>query len=308
MKKKISNIICRLLFLLIIPLFITIVFTGIHNQLPDQIDSTNIITLKHDEISEAISSDEYILGVTAGFLSDWDYQEAGSSELVKLYGVIINTYMKNTNPSSVAASDDFDLVYLDQQQRKNLWGSAAAQNEKLLKGWLSDVSGIIITFEGEPVIPFFHRLSAGATRIAGYPYLISADTSHDIENPDFLNVSVIPFSDFCSTLTAKYPDCPITPDNLEASLQILSKDNAGYVTEIIAANTSLSGEEFADIFNLPSSAFTIIYQENSLKIVTKGIGHGYGVSINHAAYLASKQYTYDEILKYFYYNIELENV
>jgi stage II sporulation protein D len=177
----------------------------------------------------------------------------------------------------------------------------------MLSAWLSEVYGLVIKSNGEIITPYFHKLSAGATRTGPFSYLICADTSRDLENSDFLSVTELTYSQFCETILQKYPDCGISEEHPQDFIQIISRDDAGYVTKILIGSITISGEEFADLFDLSSPSFTITYPQNALKIVTKGIGHGYGISLNYASYLAANQNTYDTIISYFYDNIEITN-
>lgn len=269
-------------------------------------EQTSYVQIHSTAASQSVERAEYVLGVTAGLLGDWDYETAGTSELAKMYGVLTNTYMALKSQSAlVMDADDFDLNYINPDLRKKLWGERYAQQEKMLSTWLSEVSGLVIKSEGKVITPYFHLLSAGATRKGPFSYLINADTSGDLENTDFLHVIEFSADEFYAVFAARHPECGLSPDSLVNTLQIISRDEAGYVTKLQAGSVTLSGEEFADIFELPSPSFTITFLDKNLKIITKGIGHGYGVSLNHAVYLAEKQYPYDTILGYFYDNIEI---
>ena len=46
---------------------------------------------------------------------------------------------------------------------------------------------------------------------------------------------------------------------------------------------------------------------NKVYITTKGYGHGVGLSQYGANEMAKSGYTYDEILKYYYKNIDINN-
>ena len=61
------------------------------------------------------------------------------------------------------------------------------------------------------------------------------------------------------------------------------------------------------MLNLRSTDFDIDINEN-IKITTRGYGHGVGMSQNGANEMAKQGYTYDQILKYYYQNINIENL
>ena len=68
----------------------------------------------------------------------------------------------------------------------------------------------------------------------------------------------------------------------------------------------MSGEEIANRLDLNSSCFFIDENEEKIKIVTKGQGHGLGLSIYGAWNMAKDGKDYIEILKYYYEGVEIE--
>ena len=69
-----------------------------------------------------------------------------------------------------------------------------------------------------------------------------------------------------------------------------------------------SGEKFREALNLPSGCFTLHDQEDQLKITTKGVGHGVGMSQYTANSMAKEGKKYKEILAYFYEGTEQKQV
>ena len=69
----------------------------------------------------------------------------------------------------------------------------------------------------------------------------------------------------------------------------------------------MSGDDFMNLFQINSPSFTLTFQEQSLKIITKGIGHGYGISLTHALRMAKEGNTYTDIVQFFYENVEIKN-
>ena len=49
-------------------------------------------------------------------------------------------------------------------------------------------------------------------------------------------------------------------------------------------------------------------KENTIEITTKGYGHGVGMSQHGANNMAKLGYTYEEILKYYYHDIKIDNI
>lgn len=68
----------------------------------------------------------------------------------------------------------------------------------------------------------------------------------------------------------------------------------------------MTGEEFRNCLNLNSSCFYLKEVENKIRIVTKGLGHGLGLSQYGANELAKEGKTYQEILQYYYKDVSIE--
>ena len=70
----------------------------------------------------------------------------------------------------------------------------------------------------------------------------------------------------------------------------------------------MSGEEFRKNYNLASSCFSVHEYEGKIRITTRGVGHGIGLSQNTANKMAEKGESAEEILKYFYEGCEIQEV
>ncbi len=141
----------------------------------------------------------------------------------------------------------------------------------------------------------YHKISCGTTRSAkeienGTPaYLVSAKCQEDILEQGFINVFYF------------------TKRELGGTVKVRSRFDSGYVKSVEIKGEKqilLKGEEFRRKFSLPSSCFYIEEQESKYRIVTKGCGHGFGLSQSMANVLAKKGKKAKEIIKYFYKNVD----
>ena len=84
-------------------------------------------------------------------------------------------------------------------------------------------------------------------------------------------------------------------------------DAAGYVAQMPLCGQVFTGTKLRNAFSLRSAAFTVAYDpgENAFVFTTHGYGHGVGMSQNGAKHLAEQGKSYEEILRYFYQNIEI---
>lgn len=182
--------------------------------------------------------------------------------------------------------------YYTPVQQEKLWGYESWEHyrEKCELAAKATI-GKLLTVEGKlPELPY-HAVSAGKTRDgsvlgADYNWLESADCPKDVEAPEYLHIR------------------EWEPDALPEDMEIVSRDSSGYVTDLNVSGTILGGEEFRARYGLESSCFSVERTSDKLRIVTKGCGHGLGLSMYQANCFAEQGWEYTEILSYFYKNAE----
>jgi stage II sporulation protein D len=68
------------------------------------------------------------------------------------------------------------------------------------------------------------------------------------------------------------------------------------------------GDSFRNTYDLASSCFELQKFEQTTRVITKGVGHGLGLSQYTANEMAKEGKTYQEILQYFYEGTEMVEV
>ena len=104
--------------------------------------------------------------------------------------------------------------------------------------------------------------------------------------------------EFCNKLNI---DC----NNITISNEI--RDNSNRIKEITINNKIFLGTDIRHLLSLRSTDFKIEIN-NNIKIITNGYGHGVGMSQYGANLLAKEGYNYQDILKYYYKDIEIEEL
>ena len=109
------------------------------------------------------------------------------------------------------------------------------------------------------------------------------------------------FLETCKTL---FPDTGIKDPS---EIVVEERDKSDYVLRMKAGEKECTGEEFRSAFSLSSSCFTLTELGDQVRIVTRGIGHGIGMSQNMAQVMADAGKDYRQILSYFYQGAEVES-
>lgn len=317
MKKIITCFILSTFIILMIPYTITMAMTGVTGQEPVEVipyDGRVVIVESSGEVSKNLDYSQYLVGMVARNLVSfgdeiWDYPE-----FIKVNCVVANTLMTASFPNDEMISEDFlSEYYIADEELQKLWGDNYSERMNIIKNALNETKGLVITYNGTPIKPFYHLISNGMTRTftdgAQYPYLKSVNTNKDLEEKGFLSVRPYTDTEFINTINDAFCDSGLDKNttSLKEIIQIISRDETGYVTRLQIGNLLMSGDDFMNLFHINSPAFTLTFQDDSLKIITKGIGHGYGISLSHALYMARQGSVYTDIIQNFYENVEIKN-
>ena len=174
-----------------------------------------------------------------------------------------------------------------------------------LENCLIDTEGEVLTYQGQEVEAPYFAVSAEKTRGTELPYLKSVESIWDITSEDFLKVEFYDAGELVDTCNQAFPEAGLTAEDWVNTLVVTEREESGYVKTIQVGNSSVSGEEFRKAFSLNSACFYIREIDGRVRIVTKGLGHGYGLSIYGANEMAKEGKTYQEILSYYYSGIEI---
>ncbi len=88
-------------------------------------------------------------------------------------------------------------------------------------------------------------------------------------------------------------------------IKILDYTESGRVKTIKIGTKELSGVEARKIFGLRSSNFSVTIDGDNIKFSVIGYGHGVGLSQSGSDVLAKQGYKCDEIIKYYFKDIEI---
>lgn len=313
MREKLIEGIIIFLVTLLVPYFVTLALTGKNPSFGlkkiEKGDKT--ITIISGETSDGISNtiteelgiDQYIVGVIPYYMPP-----SFEDEAFKIQAVLLRTYIeKEIGDASSITSKDLNLPYMSFEEMRKNWGEDkfAAIYKRYEKAVL-DTKGEVIGYQGQLIEPFFHSVSAGVTRgKEGYEYLHSVESPNDVQADNYLALSMISKSDFLNKIKELYPDYEIAEEELVSLLTLEASDSTGYINRVKVGDIIINADLFLENFDLQSLAFIIEEYNDNLRIISRGIGHGLGVSLYGANQLALKGKNYIDILNHYYVNIEI---
>lgn len=213
---------------------------------------------------------------------------------------------------TVYLSNDVSVCqgYLTRQQAKEVYGEEYDTTYKKVRAAAAWGAGKIITYKNEPIYAVYHRTSSGKTNTAAdvwgrdFPYLRGVDSSWDRDEPNFSRANEMTDEQVRELLTAYNPQMrvPLSSDEWFTDTVF---NSAGYVSRIRLGENLLSGGDVWRILGTSSTCFNITHTGGVFTVMTRGVGHGVGLSQSGAEYMAKKGHTAEEILAYYYPNTTL---
>ncbi|WP_312123843.1 stage II sporulation protein D [Lysinibacillus boronitolerans] len=255
---------------------------------------------------EKIPLETYITGVVAA-----EMPVSFKKEALKAQAIAARTYaLKTTNYGKIAIAPTVaKQVFYDEEQRKANWASNFLGNEKKIVEAINETQGQVILYNNELITAMFHSTSNGKTESAyGYggndiPYLQSVASISDQASPKFEAVQEW-------TLAQWNKLWPIQWQPSDFNRIQLFYNDSGRVERLQLGNNVWTGREVRTLLGIPSTDFTIIFNANKRKVQvkTQGYGHGVGMSQYGAEAMANEGKTADEILHYYYQDIEIKKI
>ncbi|BDZ84147.1 stage II sporulation protein D [Claveliimonas bilis] len=287
MRQKLKKMGCYIIIIVLLPYVVTVFLNGPSIETAAPADEMEVM-VKQGEKEIQLPLDEYGIGRMAKEIPA-SYEE----EAIKVQAILVRTavykQLKEEGSEAVLADD-----FWTEKEMKEEWGSRKFSEyyRKMENAWQETEGQVVMCGEELANTPFT-RLTNGSTRdgkeVLGsedYPYLKIKECPLDIESKDQIRT--------------------VTTEDMDA--EIKETDTAGYVTSVRVGEETMSGEEFREKYKLDSSCFILQKYDGKMRITTRGVGHGLGLSQYTANEMAKEEKTTEEILQYFFEGTEIREV
>ncbi len=264
-----------------------------------------IVTLEN---GDQIDGEDFVIGMAASELS-----YAREEEALKAWVIVCRTnFVKAVGDKKEVKAEDLSLDYisedeLEQNNGRKVW----LELNNRLEEASEETFGQVLCYGGSLIDALYHPVSIGKTVSASeiysvdVPYLISVDSSQDVESEEYMDVKIMSYKDCVKMLSdAGYTE---TEESCKNNLKIEKQTENGFVQSVKTKDNKWTGEEWKDIFSLNSTNFYLENYGDRLRIVTIGKGHGMGMSLYGANALAQKDLSAATILSYYYPGTELQD-
>lgn len=264
---------------------------------------TIIVNLKSNGQEYNLNLEEYIIGVVS-----CEMPASFNIEALKAQAVASRTFVlkrEKNNTYSIENSINHQC-YNNKTQLKAKWGNNYEKYYSKIKESVYNTRGEYLSYNGKIINVFYFAMSNGYTEDCEYvfrehkDYLKSVESKWEVNRNDFIDKKEFTEQQVLNKL--KINEKRIT------TLKILSRTKTNRVNKIKINNKIIKGTVFRKKLNLKSTDFDIIKSEKTIKIVTRGYGHGVGMSQYGANGMAIEGNNYKQILKYYYQKVKIKNV
>lgn len=340
MKKPIIFLIGTMIFCILLPVLISVLFYGKNEVASSEIakkitqkseqkkDTYETVDSKSPTIAvyhcskntiEKMDIETFLYGVVASEMSSDFSEEALKAQAIAARTYIIykmeNNMTQGHNGADICTNSNHCQAYASYDELKNKKGDEWMKNSyPKIKQAVDDTKGHILTYDDKAILPLYFSTSGGKTENSEevfseqYPYLKSVSSPYEEQSPKYYTETKINKNDFVNLLKKNYSSISISIENLDKVVKILDRTAAGSVNNIQVGNKKITGRNMRTIFGLNSSNFDIGFNKDTVIFKVRGYGHGVGMSQWGAEGMAQKNYKYDEILLHYYTDTKIKDI
>ncbi|MBR5571365.1 MAG: stage II sporulation protein D [Oscillospiraceae bacterium] len=286
-------------------------------ELPSNGDGEHTLLLWEEGTVREMAVEEYLRGVLRAEMGGAFHMEA-----LKAQTVAERTYLyyqmeagaKAAHPSAdVCVDPGCCTAYLSEEGAREKWGAVFEEYEENIHRAVSETDNQVMYYGGEPIMAVFHSSSAGVTATSGevwtadLPYLVSVESPESADTvPNYYSVNTFSAEEFRKLFTARYPEAKLTGAAASWISDVIRSDT-GRVESAVVGGVAVTGQEMRSVFSLRSTAFTVETDAETVTFRVTGYGHGVGMSQYGANTLAQEGKTWQEILRWYYTGITIDD-
>lgn len=302
--KKILLLTCTIILIpyLVINLFVR------DDEMKFQYTSNMQVRVKRTESDEIVNVpfEDYIIGVLAGEMPVTFEKEALKAQAVAARSYVMKQMVYNKDKDYDVVDTVTNQVYLDNTYLQSVWKEDYTEKMNKIKTAVLETYNEYLDYKGQVADALFFSTSVGYTENSEevfsntVPYLRSVSSEWDEISPVYQVNYTFTLDEFYDKLDLPYQSTIIVEKTKTTS--------TGRVKQVRINGTSLEGGTVVTKLNLKSNHFTISQDGNTVHIITKGYGHGVGMSQYGAQGMALKGYNYQEILSYYYQGTSIKKI
>lgn len=299
-KVGICIVVIVLVVSVILPCVITMSWSGRVGMADSSLQKIGVDVVMKD--GKKMDVEEFIPCVIMSQLGD-----NGQDEAIKAQMVLVRTrILRKAGTNKSVDVEDINFSYITYEQLNEMYGDDFNKIYNHLMELENATKHQVIKYNGEIINPVYHSVSAGKTRDGKKDYLKAVESEADITAEDFLYIEYYTPDEFEELLKKIDDKIVINKENPMEGISILAEDETGYISEVNIGELKISGDDFYKKLKLNSPCFIIEKFNEVVRIVTKGKGHGKGLSICGAEAMAREGSGYKDILMHYFTGVTIE--
>ena len=297
MKNKLLILI--IIILLPLAIFINNKEESVAIQEVEEVKKEIVVNLNINDEVINLNLNDYLIGVVG-----IEMPASFNIEALKAQAIASRTFAYNYLNDYEINISNAAQNYISIEDMKIKWEKDYNEYYNKIKMAVLSTDNEVIKYNDNIIRSYYYAISNGKTEESqavfneDLPYLSIVDSSFDESVKNFEVTTSFTYDNFCLLLD-------INPCNL--TINNIIRDNSNRVSKITINNKEYLGTDIRKILELRSTDFNINLLDSNIEITTKGYGHGVGMSQYGANYLANNGYNYQEILKYYYKDVKIEN-
>lgn len=255
---------------------------------------------------EKVPLEKYVYGVISS-----EMPASFEIDALKAQAVASRTYaiyeMGNNKDKEFDVYDSVkSQVYRSDAELKEYWKDNYSNYSNKMKKAILNTKGEYLSYDDKPIVALFFSESTGYTENSEdvfneyLPYLRSVESKWDESSPNYIGEKEFTKEEFYSLLSIK------NSDKLEISN--IEKTSSGRIKNLKINGVGFSGRDIRTKLGLRSTFFTFYEEKDKIIVKTKGYGHGVGMSQYGANGMAISGFSYQDILKYYYTDVEIKKI
>ena len=254
------------------------------------------------DVINILDVEAYLYGVVPKEMSPKWHLEA-----LKAQAIAARTYVLYQKEKS--KDRDYDVIATTASQ---VYGGAGAESAMSNQA-VDETRGMVLLYDGQLALTYFHANSGGMTEearrvwSADVPYLNAVRDDYSVKAPGCLWKLSLNIDKIRAALNRKGLDV----GQIERLMPV-DISPSGRVTKIKifhgGKESVLTGNDFrlkTDPTQVKSTLFTMTNEGDEIHLEGKGSGHGVGMSQWGAYIMAREGFSYGDILRHYYYGVEL---
>ena len=251
---------------------------------------------------ERIELESYIIGVVGA-----EMPASFNMEALKAQSIVARTYAVNTiNKNKRLTDNNSTQNYKSDDELRSMWGSNFNTYYEKVKNAVNSTKGMYLTYNGEIIDAVYHSTSNGYTEDSIYvwgnskPYLKSVSSIYDNTNKNYLYTLYLSYEDISNKLKNSV--------DINTEFNILEKSSSGRVVNVEINGITYSGINIRSLLGLRSTDFNIEKTDTGINFITRGYGHGVGMSQYGANGMANHGSNYIDILLHYYTGVSISSL